>query len=197
MKNLEKMKTLNIQINFIMGIIMSFTSPVIHVAMIQAISADFYKIVMFTSEIISIFIFFYIDKRDKDDSPVNLKKARLYFLPIVVGGCTCFIVANISGMFDPRVRFLILASVEAFFSFLWATIMKDLFNQLIHSTDLTAFCNKVGKFDRVGRFIGAALILVVNLGLEAALLIQIIGYVSMGVVDYKIYKTLKKDAYQI
>lgn len=88
MENLEKMKTLNIQINLVMGIVMSFTSPVIHVAMIQAISADFYKIVMFTSEIISIFIFFYIDKRDKDDSPVNLKKARLYFLPIVVSGCT-------------------------------------------------------------------------------------------------------------
>lgn len=193
---LEQMKKLNIQINFIMGVVMCFTSPVIHVAMIQAVSEDFYKIVMFVEESISIFIFFYIDKRDKDGSPTNLKKIRLYFLPIVILGCTCFVIANIFGMIDVRVRFLILASVEAFFSFLWATIMRDLFNQFIHATDLTAFTNTVGKWDRVGRIIGGALLLCVNLGLEAALIIQTIGYVSMGFVDYKIYTTLRKDAYQ-
>lgn len=192
-KNIEKCMTWNIQINAIMGFIMSFTSPVIHVYMIQSIEESFFKIVMFLTEVISVFIFFYIDKRDEKNQPVNLKKIRLHFLPVVICGCLCFIIANIFGMIDVRVRFLILASVEAFFSFLWATIMRDIFNQFIHATDLTSFTNRVGKIDRIGRLLGGCLILVVNLGIEAALVLQMIGYVSMGVVDYRIYKTLRYD----
>lgn len=190
-KNVEQCKRLNIQVNALMGFIMAFTSPVVHVYMIQSIEESFYKIVMFTSEIISVFIYFYIDKRDENNQPVNLKQMRLQFLPVVICGCLSFVIANIFGMIDVRIRFLLLASLEAFFSFLWATIMKDIFNQFIHKTDLTAFTNQVGKIDRVGRLLGGLLILVVNLGIEAALILQMIGYCAMGIVDYKIYKILR------
>ena len=196
-ENIKKCMSWNLKSNAMMGFIMSFTSPVIHVYMIQSIEESFYKIVMFLTELIHVFIFFYIDKRDEEDQPVTLKKVRLYFLPIVVCGCFCFIIANIFGMIDVRVRFLVLASVEAFFSFLWMTIMNDLFNQFIHASDLTAFTNRIGKVDRIGGLLGSCCILVVNLGIEAALILQMIGYVTMGFVDYKIYKVLryKEKAY--
>ena len=194
-KDLTYYQRLNLRANAVMGLVMAATSPIVHVQMIQEVSVDFYKFIAFLNELLVLIIFFYLDKRDEDGSPKIIKKLRLYFLPIVVCGCISFIAANFMGLIDVRVRFIIIASTEGIFGYLWKVSMEDLWNNLIHRTDLTAWINKIGKYDRLGAIVGATAILFITPELEVALGVQCLAYVYMGYCDYRIWKGTKDQAY--
>lgn len=194
-KDLTYYQRLNLRANAVMGLVMAATSPIVHVQMIQEVSVDFYKFIAFLNELLVLIIFFYLDKRDEDGSPKIIKKLRLYFFPIVVCGCISFIAANFMGLIDVRVRFIIIASTEGIFGYLWKVSMEDLWNNLIHRTDLTAWINKIGKYDRLGAIVGATAILFITPELEVALGVQCLAYVYMGYCDYRIWKGTKDQAY--
>jgi len=194
-KELSYYQQLNLKATLILGLVMAASSPLIHVYMIQSISTDFYKLVAFLNELLLLFVFFVLDKRDEDGNPKVLKRLRVCFVPVVVVGCLVFVVANLTGMFDVRIRFLILCTVDGVVTYLWKIAMNDLWNNLISGTDLTAWINKCGKYDRLGAIVGATAIHFVNLSVEIALMAQCIAYIYMGYCDYRIYKGTKHLAY--
>lgn len=195
-EELSYYQRINLRANLIMGLVMAYTGPLTHVYMIQHISTGFFKVVAFLNELLVLLIFFYLDKRDENGNPKILKKLRLYFAPIVVGGCIALIVANTMGLIDVRIRFIVLATIDGMFSYLWKVCMQDLWNNLINGTDLTAWTNKIDKYDRLGAIIGATAVLFMNPDIEVALGIQCIAYLYMGYCDYKIWKHTKGAAYK-
>lgn len=195
-KGLSYYQQLNLRSTLILGLVMAGTSPIIHVYMIQQISTDFYKLVAFINELLLLFVFFVLDKRDDDGNPKVLKRLRVYFVPVVVVGCLVFVAANLTGIFDVRVRFLILCTVDGVVTYLWKIAMNDLWNNLISGTDLTAWINRCEKYDRLGAIVGATIILFVDLWIEVALMAQCIAYIYMGYCDYRIYQGTKNQTYR-
>lgn len=194
-KEMSYYQNLNLIASFIMAFVMASTSPFVHVYMIQHISVDFYKIVNFLNEISIMAILFWLDRKDENNNPKIIRKLRFYFIPIVIGGCILYITANISGLIDVRIRFIILSTLDGIFGYLWKICMEDLWNNLIHNTDLTAWANKISKWDRIGAAIGATIVLFANIGIEIALTIQCLAYCYLGYTDYISYKNLKNQAY--
>ena len=194
-KDLSYYQNLNLLASFIMSFVMATTFPFIHVYMIQHISVDFFKIVTFLNEISIMIILFWLDKKDENNNPKIIRKLRFYFIPVVVGGCIFFIFANISGMIDVRIRFIVIATLDGIFGYLWKICMQDLWNNLIHKTNLTVWTNKISKWNKIGAVAGASIILFINIGIEIALTLQCVAYCYLGYTDYLTYKNLKKQAY--
>lgn len=71
---IEKTKLWNLRTSLIMGIGMALTVPVIHVYMIQHISAEFYKTVVFLEEILALISFILLDKKNKSGNSIVLNK---------------------------------------------------------------------------------------------------------------------------
>lgn len=195
-KELEYYQWINLKASLVLGFVMALSSPIVHIWMVQQISTDFYKLVAFCNELVILLIFFVLDKRDENGNPRILKKLRIYFVPIIVIGCSVFIVANIFGVLDVRIRFLILCTLDGMVSYLWKVAMNDLWNNLISGTDLTAWVNRIGKYDRLGAIVGATVILFINLHIEIALALQCVAYCYMGYCDYRVYKGTKDRAYK-
>ena len=194
-KDLKYYQHLNLKLNTIIGAVFAATAPLIHVYMIQHINTDFFKIINFLDEALVFGIIYMLDKKDENGNPKILRKLRLYFIPIIVTGMVAFIFANLLGLLDVRIRFLMLSTINGVVSYLWKTCMNDLWNNLINGTDLTAWINSCNKYDRIGAAVGATLILFMDLGIELALAMQCAVYIYMGYVDYKIYTGLRSQAY--
>jgi len=193
MNNIEKAKQINLTSGFIISLFLTVTNPTIHVYMIQSISTEFYKVIEFLNNFLGLSIFFLIDKKDENGFPVFLYSLRKYFVLIIIIGTSLFVLSNFLGLYDTRIRFVMLAIIEGTSSLIWGTIIGDLFNQVIHNTDLSLYFNKAGKYDKVGSIIGAFLMLIVDLNIEIVLGIQCLIYIYMAYCDIRIYNLLTKE----
>lgn len=188
-EKIEKAKVWNLRSNVVMGIGMSLTWPVIQVWMIQHISGDFYKIVVFIQELLALLFFVLLDKKDEKGLPINLIKARRYFIPFVVIDILLLLFSNFM-YFIPEVRFILVTIANGSSSVIWVLVMQDIFNQVISGTNLTVFTNKLEKVHKFGSIAGITILLFLDLSLEAALVIQSFAFVYMAYYDVKIYKLL-------
>ena len=187
---LEFSKKLQIFSCVLSGMVFGGTDPIVHIYMMQSIGDDFYKMITFIQEVVTLFIFVYVDKRDKNGESKALKHVRRYFIPIIVMGEILFIGANALSLIDTRIRFLMLASIQAITMHLWIVGIDDIWNREISGSDLTLWNTKCTKFEMLGSMIGVSLIQFIPIDIEMGLLIQCIGYFLLGVIDYKIYKNL-------
>ena len=192
---LEHFTAWQFRMRFIAGVVFAFTSPVIHIYCIQQVSEDFFKVICFLDEMLSLIIMFGLDKRDKDGNPTLIIKMRMYFYSIIVIGSLMFIIANLSGLFDVRFRFILLATTSGVSNYLWMTMMRDLWNNLMDGTTLTAFDNRSDKYDRLGAFIGAITIIFCHINIEFAIGAQCLCWCLYGFIDWYIYKNCRKEAF--
>lgn len=191
-EKIELAKLWNLKANAVIGVGMALTVPVIHVYMIQHISADFYKIVIFLEQILALLSFILLDKKNEKNEPINLIRIRRYFVPIVIVDIFLFFCSN-AFYWYPEIRFILITILDGTSSIIWVLVMQDVFNQVLSGTDLTVFTNKLQKTERIGSVVGVTVLVFVDLSLEMALLLQITAYSYMAIYDIKIYKMLTPE----
>ena len=189
-KNKEKLLKFYLVSYFTVSLFQSFTSSVIHIYMIKHISEEFFKIYRSLDMLMPIIILLYFKKE------IKIIKLRRHFTPIIGLTTLAFTIANIGGMFSPEFRFIVICLLEGFGTCLWIMVMNDLFNNTFKNTELTVWDNKNKLFNMTGMFLGALIVVFMNVDINTCLIIQCIAYAYTGVVDYITFKTLK-DEYNV
>lgn len=172
---------------FIVAAIQGFCGSVVQIYMIKHISEQFFKVYRSLDMLIPIVILLYFK------SNVKIVKLRRYFAHIIGFSTIAFTIANIGGMWSPEFRFMTICLIEGFGSFLWIMVMDDLFNQIFQKTDLTVWNNKNQLYRMSGVFIGALIVISVDIDVNTCLILQCIAYVYLGVMDWTLFSKFKNE----
>lgn len=164
---------------------MAITTPVIHIYFMRLIDASVLAIANMISVGIAAMTNTSVTRKG------FLEWYDKHFTLIVVTDVLLFTVISFAGMEWAIIRFIGMAIINAISTTLWICVMKNAINSVVKGNELTIWQSLASSCELYASLAGGLVILILgNIDVEIAIMIQCIANLVMGLTDLKARKLL-------
>lgn len=166
-------------------LLISMSEPTIKIWMVSHVNPIYYKVSIIIECIIGIIINMLIGKD-------SLQKLKRYFVYICLLDSILMFIINLIVTDDANIRFIILSISYPLITALMIKIIIDVYNNLTSGSSLTILGERRSGINKLGFIAGVIISMIIEIDLNTALILQLLGIIIETFSSIFIRKRLMK-----